>query len=124
MNNAMETSELIKAFDLMWDNHPSPVMLLNKKHEIVSVNAVASALGIAPGGNCFSLAGNKKMCSHCKAPVALKQGKAMRSIDYSAALEKVIDGYWIPVKDSDEFYVHFGNDITPQANPDMFPQIK
>jgi hypothetical protein len=121
----MEPSDqsFIQAFEQMWGHYPAPVMLLNKAHVVQAVNSAGQALGITPGINCFALVGRDRRCRHCKAPLALKNGEAQRSVEFSKDFGRVIDGYWIPVAGNAELYVHFGNDITAWADPSKFPEM-
>ena len=42
---------ILEAFHMMWDMHPSPVMLTRPNRTIVAANPAARAVGIEPGGN-------------------------------------------------------------------------
>lgn len=112
----------IKSFEQMWGNYPELVLLLNKKHVVVAVNKAGKEHGIIPGINCFTLNNTDKMCKGCKAPMMRKERKAQRHVTYSDKIG-VVDGYWIPVEESDGLYVHFGNNITEWANSELFPQM-
>jgi len=113
----------IQAFKQMWGNYPDFVLLLDKNHVIVALNKFAEDLGIEPGINCFSLNQTDRMCRHCKAPLMRKEGKAQRVVNFYDG-KGIIDGYWIPVEESDGLYVHFGNNITEWADSEKFLQIK
>jgi len=113
-----QNTHVIHAFRQMWGNYPELALLLNQKHEIVAVNKVAQDLGIEPGINCFSLSGTNRMCKGCKAPVMRKQGKAQRRVLHKDPLG-VLDSYWIPVENSEGLYVHFANNITQWAKPQV-----
>lgn len=110
----MDKNELIKAFHTTWDNYPGGVFLLSRKHEIVALNKKAVALGCQENVPCFSLNGNSKVCRWCKASKAMKTGEPVREVTYVKERNTVYDSFWIPI--SDEYFIHFGNDITPYAN--------
>jgi len=119
-----ENSEaVVKSFNQMWGSYPEPVLLLNKKHVIVAVNKIAEDYGVEAGINCFSLYGSERVCEGCKASKMRREGRAQRNVSYNAQAG-VLDGYWVPVEDSDGLYVHFGNNITEWASSELFPQIK
>jgi len=113
---------IIKSFEQMWGNYPELVVLLSKKHVIVAVNKAGREYGVVPGINCFTLNNTDRMCKGCKAPMMRKEGKAQRHVTYDSKIG-VVNGYWIPVEGSDGLYVHFGNNISEWANPDLFPQM-
>lgn len=115
----MEKDEIIKAFQLTWDNYPSVALLLNRKHEIVSSNKIARELGVTSQNKCFSLNGNDKVCRWCKAATAMKMGTPIRTLTYRKDKNIAYDSFWIPV--SEDFFIHFGNDITAYADKNAFP---
>ena len=42
----MTNEEIIRAFHLMWDGFPEPILLIRKSREIVAANKKAEAFGI------------------------------------------------------------------------------
>jgi len=117
----MENSNaIIDAFQLTWGNYPGVVMLLNKKHTIVSLSKKAYELGLSDGGKCFCVGGNDKTCRWCKMAKAMKTQEAVRTVTYMKEKGLVYDSFWIPV--SEEYFVHFGNDITPYVNVETLPE--
>jgi len=34
-----------------------------------------------------------------------------------------MDGFWIPLQGHEDYYVHFGNDISEFADPAAFPEM-
>ena len=115
----MDKDEIVKAFELTWDNYPSVALLLNRQHEIVSLNKIAREFGFTSETKCFSLNGNVKVCPWCKAAKAMKSGESIRTTTYRKDKNIAYDSFWIPV--SKDLFIHFGNDITPYANTDAFP---
>ncbi len=105
---------------MMWGLYPEPVMLIHVSREIVAVNNCAEKLGITPGIKCHTLYPSDKPCPGCMANKALKSREAIRKCGYSERTKQVLDGYWIPVNGAEGLYVHFGNDITEFAKPELF----
>lgn len=98
-------SKVIDAFHLMWGNFPEPVMLVHKTREILAVNEACSKLGGVVGIKCSSIGGPE---SHkgCLANQALASQSATYSKNESNG--KTVIGFWIPVVDHPDIYVHFG----------------
>ncbi|OGT98724.1 MAG: hypothetical protein A2X80_10130 [Geobacteraceae bacterium GWB2_52_12] len=119
---SIEVSEEIrKNFHLFWDNFPTAVTLVYKDRTIIEANKAAQELGYPVGMKCVDL-GEKKHHAGCKAHVALRDKVGVREVGYYDFLGKVIDGYWIPLAGAEEFYVHFGIDITEYAADRLFPE--
>lgn len=114
---------IIKSFEQMWGNYPELVLLLNKKHVVVAVNKIGKEFGVEAGVNCFSLYKSDKVCKGCKSAMMRREGKAQRDVSYNDKIG-VVDGYWVPIEESDGLYVHFGNNITEWASSDLFPQVE
>ncbi len=114
----------IEAFDTMWENYPSPVMLITKKQVIVALNKVARELGLTPGITCYSLLGRDRTCADCKAALALKEKAGKRNVAYNKITDSIRDTYWIPVNGDSDLYIHFANDITAYARAELFPMNK
>lgn len=118
---SIEVSEEIRSnFHLFWDNFPCVVTLVYKDRTIVEANKAAQEIGYPVGEKCINL-GEKKHHAHCKAHIALRDGVGIREVAYYDFLGKVIDGYWIPLAGSQDFYVHFGIDITEYAADRLLP---
>ena len=113
------TQEILDAFHLMWDLHPSPVMLVRANREIVAVNTTGKELGIPAGAKCFSLAGRESVCKHCQANAALAEGKARRAGSYAESLGGFVDGYWTPLAGVPGLYLHYGNNISEYVRPEL-----
>lgn len=101
----MVDSKISEAFQLMWGKFPEPVMLVHKSREILAVNEACQNAGGTAGIKCSSI-GTPDRHKGCLANQALASGQA--SYCKSDANGKTIIGYWIPVADHPEIYVHFG----------------
>lgn len=115
------SEEIRTNFHLFWDNYPAPVMLVHKDRTIIDVNTAALEIGYPVGMRCIDL-GRKKDHAACQANKALQEGTGIRTVTYSEYLEKVVDGYWIPLAGSGDLFVHFNNDITPYAAEHLIPK--
>lgn len=113
--------EVLRAFEMMWGLHPSPVLLIHKSREVLAVNQAATSLGVAAGIRCYSLYPSDKPCPGCLANKALNQCKGIRETAYAPSRKLFIDGFWIPVIGEPEVYVHYGNDITECVRPELLP---
>jgi hypothetical protein len=106
----MVDQHVLDSFQLMWGPFPEPVMLLQKDRTILAVNDLARTIGIPPGIKCFSLnpetGGRNEHCSRCKANVALKSGETVCTEEEMGG--KRVIGYWMPLKEVPDVYVHFG----------------
>lgn len=120
MEESNSIEDVTSSFLLMWGNYPSPVMLLKKNHTIIEVNEAGKTLGIQKDTKCYSLRGQNTICDGCKASSALKKGEGLRHVAYSKDFQIILDSYWIPLKESSEYYVHFGNDITGYCKDEVF----
>lgn len=120
----MKEQELKSAFKQMWGHYPAPVMLLRRDHVIIGTNRAAETAGIPEGINCYTLAGRDKICAHCKAAKARRSGTGIRETAFSQSLGRVMDGFWIPLDGNEDYYVHFGNDVTEFADPKRFPEME
>jgi hypothetical protein len=98
-------SKLIDAFHLMWGKFPEPVMLIHKTRDILAVNEVCSKFGGTSGIKCTSI-GTPEQHKKCLANQALTSGQAAYSKSESNG--KTVIGFWIPVADHPDIYVHFG----------------
>ena len=98
-------AKVIEAFQMMWGNFPEAVMLIHKNREILAVNDVCRNAGGVVGIKCTELGGpeNHKNCLANQA-IALKKTAYRKS----EAGGKIVIGYWMPLTDYPEVYVHFG----------------
>jgi hypothetical protein len=99
---------ILDAFQTMWGPFPEPVMLIRKDRTILAVNDLGRSLGIPEGARCFSLnpeAGDS-CCKRCKANEALREQHAVCSEETQNGTR--IIGYWMPLKEQKDVYVHFG----------------
>ncbi|HEU6436171.1 MAG TPA: hypothetical protein VE028_01825 [Nitratidesulfovibrio sp.] len=110
---------ILAAFHMMWDKHPSPAMLTRPNRTIVAVNEAARAAGIEPGRKCFTLCGPDKPCAACKANQALRDDACVRSLSYTEAGNRFVDGYWTPLAGVPGLYLHYANDITPCVREEL-----
>jgi hypothetical protein len=106
----MVEQRILDAFQTMWGPFPEPVMLIHKSRTILAVNQLGENLGITAGIKCHSL--NPEVnpgedhCSRCNANLALKTGETVCTEDETAG-HRII-GYWMPLKEAVDVYVHFG----------------
>ena len=121
MSSIELSDEVRSTFHLFWDNFPAAATLVYKDRTIVEINTAARELGYPVGMKCIDL-GEKKHHAGCRANVALRDKTGVREVAYYDFLDKVIDGYWIPLAGQEDFYVHFGIDITEFAHDRMFPK--
>jgi hypothetical protein len=100
---------ILDAFQTMWGPFPEPVMLIQKDRTVLAVNDLARTIGIPPGIKCHSLnkdLGGDGNCRKCKANVALRTGETVQTEEMYG--ETRVIGYWMPLKEEPEVYVHFG----------------
>lgn len=111
----MVDSNIVEAFHLMWGNFPEPVMLVNKRRDILAVNKVCSKAGGVAGIKCTSI-GTPDQHKGCLANRALSSQQA--TYCKSEGHGKMVIGYWIPVDGFPEIFVHFG--VGTMINYDEF----
>jgi hypothetical protein len=104
----MIEQKILDAFETMWGPFPEPVMLIHKDRTILARNELARTAGIPEGIKCFSLnpEAASSACKHCKANLALREHRAVCTEETQNGSR--IIGYWMPLKDDREVYVHFG----------------
>ena len=106
----MVEQRILEAFQTMWGPFPEPVMLVHKSRTVLAVNDMARNAGIAPGIRCFSLnpevGPGEDHCQRCQADLALKTGESV-CVEDEVGGRKII-GYWMPLKEVPDVYVHFG----------------
>lgn len=113
-NEQIALDEVVRAFHMMWGEYPSSVMLVQKNRTVVAVNKAAEQAGGIAGIKCFTK--NGTMCSWCKGNEMFQTEVAVRDVIKAHGI--VFDSYWIPTPIKD-LCVHFGNDITKWAKPEM-----
>ena len=101
----MTDEEIIRAFHLMWDNFPEPVMITQKSREMIAVNVKAAEMGLKAGIKCSSI-GKPENHKGCLCNKAVDSGKPIY-ITYQGAFGKAF-GYWIPIPEKPEWIIHFG----------------
>lgn len=101
----MTDEEIIKAFHLMWDNFPEPVMITQKSREMIAVNKKAAELGLTVGVKCSSI-GKPENHRGCLCNKAVDTGEPV-FVTYQGAFGKAY-GYWIPIPGKTEWVIHFG----------------
>jgi hypothetical protein len=106
----MVEQHILDSFQTMWGPFPEPVMLIHKTRAILAVNDLARSLGIPVGAKCFSLnpetGPGDDHCARCQANLALKSGKTISSEERVG--DQLIIGYWMPLTQYPDLYVHFG----------------
>ncbi len=104
----MDNQQMLNAFEQMWGPFPEPVMLIRKDRTILAVNTLARTAGCSAGVKCFSLNPEAvtSACKACKANLALREHRTV-CIDTVQNGNHII-GYWMPLVDAPDVYVHFG----------------
>ncbi len=104
----MVDQQTLDAFEQMWGPFPEPVMLVQKDRTILARNELARTVGIPTGIKCFSLNAEavSTACKTCKANLALREHRTVCTEEMQNG-KKVI-GYWMPLKNEPDVYVHFG----------------
>jgi hypothetical protein len=99
---------ILDAFQTMWGPFPEPVMLIQKDRTILAVNDLARTVGVPPGIKCFKLNQEEGMtnCKRCKANLALREERTVCTEETQNG--KRVIGYWMPLKEQKDVYVHFG----------------
>lgn len=97
---------VIDAFHMMWNNFPEPASLVHKSRTVMAVNKAHQKLGILkPGMNCAKL-GDPAAHKGCLANKAVASGAATYSYKQIDGKDKL--GFWLPLDEYPEFFVHFG----------------
>jgi len=104
----MLDQKILNAFQTMWGPFPEPVMLIQKDRTILAVNDLARSVGTPTGVKCFSLNPEARTttCKQCKANLALHEERTVCTEETQNG--KRIIGYWMPLKEEKDVYVHFG----------------
>lgn len=101
----MTDEEIIRAFHVMWDNFPEPVMITQKSREMIAVNKKGQEVGLQVGVKCSSI-GKPEQHKGCLCNKAVATGEPIY-ITYQGPFGKAY-GYWIPVPEKPEWIIHFG----------------
>ncbi|WP_321372363.1 hypothetical protein [uncultured Desulfuromusa sp.] len=100
----MVDKSVIDAFQMMWGQFPEGVMLIDKRRNILAVNAACATLGFAEGMICSKM-GSPESHKGCLANKALAEQKAkFRKISMN---KKEFISFWVPVVGQDNIYLHF-----------------
>lgn len=102
---AKSLEQIIEAFDMMWGNYPEPVRLIDRSFLIVAANEAYIKTGGQINVNCN--VGDPAMHKGCQAIAALNSGETKTMTAEIGG--KQWDTYWVPVKGSDDYYIHFTN---------------
>jgi hypothetical protein len=104
----MVEQKILDAFQTMWGPFPEPVMLVQKDRTILAVNDLCRSVGTPTGVKCFSLNPEAltTTCKQCKANLALREHRTVCT--ESTQNGHRIIGYWMPLKEEKDVYVHFG----------------
>lgn len=99
---------VLEAFQTMWGPFPEPVLLVRKDRTVLAANDFARGVGISAGIKCFSVNPEARItiCKQCKANLALREQRTVCSEDVQNG--KRILGYWMPLKEEKDVYVHIG----------------
>ena len=84
----MTVEEIIRAFHLMWDGFPEPILLIRKSREIVAANKKAEAFGIKAGSKCSSY-GKPEQHKGCRCNEAADEKKTI-AITYKGRSAKTL----------------------------------
>lgn len=115
------SDEILRNFHLFYDNFPFPVILAHKDRTIMDVNKKAAEVGYPTGIRCIDM-GEKENHKSCLANKALSEQTATRLVAYFDFTGTVLDTYWIPLAGCEEYYVHYGADITEWASDSLIPK--
>ncbi len=119
----MLNQQTLDAFEQMWGPFPEPVMLIQKDRTILATNALARTAGVSTGVKCFSLNPDAvtHTCKNCKANLALREHRPVCT-EQTQNGQRVV-GYWVPLKDDPEVYVHFGVGMAALMGIQPYPTI-
>ena len=95
--------QIIEAFDMMWGSFPDPVRLIDRNFNIVAANEAFTSTGGQINVKCN--VGDPAMHKGCQAIAALNSGET--KIMTSELGGRNWDSYWVPVKGTKDYYVHF-----------------
>lgn len=100
----MINKSVVDAFHMMWGMFPEGVMLIDKRRNILAVNAACAASGLAAGMICSQI-GSPGSHKGCLANQAIAEQKAkFKKISMNG---KEFISFWIPVAGQDNMFLHF-----------------
>lgn len=106
--DAVCENRLVESFNLMWGKYPEPAQLIHRSFKILAVNQACQRYGGQAGVICCADNGGKPHPG-CKALRALRTNTAQVAAQKLEGMP--ITGYWIPVGEAADYYVHFGNGV-------------
>jgi hypothetical protein len=120
----MDNQQMLNAFEQMWGPFPEPVMLIRKDRTILAANDLARTAGISAGIKCFSLnpEAATSACKDCKANLALREHRTV-CCDEVRDGNRIV-GYWMPLVDAPDVYVHFGVGCAEAAGIQPYPILR
>lgn len=120
----MLNQQTLDAFEQMWGPFPEPVMLIQKDRTILAANELARTAGFSTGVKCFSLNPEAvtHACKNCKANLALREHHPICT-EQTENGQRVV-GYWVPLKDEPDVYVHLGIGTAAVMGIQPYPPIQ
>jgi hypothetical protein len=103
-------TEVIEAFDTMWGNFPEPASLVHKSFYVMAVNKAHKKTGALKAGMRCIDSGPPQCHAGCLAQKAVKEKHAEYRYNKYGEIESV--GFWIPLDDYPEFFLHFTVGLT------------
>ena len=91
----------------MWGNYHEPVRLIHRSFRVVSGNAAYMSTSGQVGVRCN--AANPELHVGCRAMECLREQKTTHKTSDMDGVRW--DSYWVPVKDSNDYFVHFTNGV-------------
>jgi hypothetical protein len=103
-------TEVIEAFDTMWGNFPEPASLVHRSFHVMAVNKAHKKFGqLKPGMKCANL-GPRECHAGCMAQKAITAKQTEYCYKKRGEVESV--GFWIPLDDYPDFFLHFTVGLT------------
>lgn len=120
----MLNQQTLDAFEQMWGPFPEPVMLIQKDRTILATNELARTAGISIGVKCFSLNPQAvtHACKDCKGNLAVREQRPVCT-EKTQNGQRIV-GYWVPLKDQPDVYVHFGVGVAAMMGIQPHPTIQ
>jgi hypothetical protein len=100
----MNEEKIIEAFHLTWNNFPETVRLIRRDRTIIAINKAGVNSGIQIGSKCSATLPSERH-KGCLANKALETGKY--TYDKVGFENDSLLRFWIPVNDTDEYFIHF-----------------
>jgi hypothetical protein len=119
----MIEQKILDAFETMWGPFPEPVLLVHKDRTILATNELARVGGCSTGIKCFSRNPEAvtHACQNCKANLALREDRPVCAEETMGG-QRII-GYWVPLKEIPDVFVHFGIGIAALMGIQPHPMI-